>query len=403
MVTDFPVAGSQGGVSAVIRSLAAKLGRQHRVLALQRDWQATSLTSTEAAGIKVYALRLRPPFQRSHRLFSFVGWLRDFPRALRQLRILVRNERIDIAHLHFASNYQFYFRLLRILEGLPYVVTLHGTDIVGYPDRSMLDRRLIRWTLRGAGRIIAVSRSLAESARGAFPELRHITHIHNGVDVIAIASAATAARDAARRRGLPETFFVMVGNVTYDKRQDIAIRAWSELGARRPEIHLVIIGEPRDHWDACQALIAELGCGDRVHMLGVLPQDETFGIMARAVGLVFPSRMEGFSMVLLEAGAMGLPAVCSRIPSFREIVEDGVSGLLVDPDDATAIASAVVRLMDAPELRKRLGRALARTVATDFSAGAAADRYQEAYYDALRSDRADAAGPPPEERQPCAE
>ncbi len=384
MVTAWPPTDEAGGVSTVVRTLSRELSGAHGVQVLVNDWDATSLRTDRVGGLVTHALRLRSPYDAKRPVAGFLGWLRDFPRILWQLRRLLRAQAIDVVHLHFAASYQFYFRLVRALGGPPYVVTLHRGDTVDFGVLPMADRSLIRWMLRGAGGVVAVSDWLAERAGRTFPETRDIACIHNGLN---LSSFDTHRNNGAKGNlpvELPATFFVNVANVTYYKGQDVAIRAWAQLQQRFPDLHLLIVGERREHWEACAELIRTLDLEDRVHMLGALPRKDVFTVLGRATGMVFPSRNEGFGLVVLEAGAMKLPVVCSDIPPLTEIVEGEESALLVPPENPDAIAEAVARLTDDAGLRERLGQALHERVAEEFTVEKMASHYVAVYREVLQ-------------------
>ena len=183
---------------------------------------------------------------------------------------------------------------------------------------------------------------------------------------------------------LPAKFFVNVANVTYYKGQDVAIRAWAQVRQRCPDLHLVIVGAKREHWETCEELIRALDLEDRVHMAGALPHSDVFTIMGEAMAMVFPSRSEGLPLAPLEAGAVKLPVICSDIPPLREIVGAEECALLVPPENPGALAAAVDRLAGDPALRKRLGEALHERVAKEFTAKKMAERYLEIYREALK-------------------
>ncbi len=385
MVTAWPPSHEAGGVSTVIRVLSETLSSSHVVHVLANEWDAVKLTTERSNGLSTHGLRLRSPYYAKHPIRGFLGWLRDFPGTLRQLRRLHRSEAIDVVHLHFASSYQFYFRILRMLGGPPYVVTLHRGDTVNFHGQSMIDRWLTGWTLRGAGRVIAVSRWLAELAKGTFPGCRDVACVHNGLELSKLGAQGTDRPDGDLPVELPARFFVNVANVTYYKGQDIAIRAWAQVRQRCPDLHLVIVGEKRENWEHCEELIRALGLEDRVHLVGPLRRRDVFVVMGRATAMVFPSRNEGFGLALIEAGTMKLPAICSDIPPLREIVGGEERALLVPPENPGALADAVVRLAEDPALQERLGEALHERVATEFTAERMAEQYLEIYRDALQA------------------
>ena len=384
MVTAWPPTDEAGGVSTVIRVLSEALAGSHVVHVLINDWDAVKLTTERSNNQSTHRLRLRSPYDAKHPIGGFLGWLRDFSGTLAQLQRLHRSQAIDVIHLHFASSYQFYFRILRMLGGPQYIVTLHGSDTVNFHSQSKIDRWLTRWTLVGAGRVIAVSRWLAELATGTFPDCRDIACVQNGLDLAKLDANVPHGTEGGLPIALPARFFVNVANVTYYKGQDIAIRAWSQVRQRCPDLHLVIVGERREHWDACEKLIRALDLEDRVHVVGALPRRDVFTVMGQALAMTFPSRSEGFPLAPLEAGAIKLPAICSDIAPLREIFGQEESALLVPPENPDALAEAVVRLAEDPALRKRLGEALHERVATEFTAERMAQHYLQIYRKVLQ-------------------
>ena len=110
----------------------------------------------------------------------------------------------------------------------------------------------------------------------------------------------------------------------------------------------------------------ELNIAHRVRFLGYLP--EVREVLGRMQLLVMPTmHFESFGIAAVEAMAMGLPVVASRVGGLAEIVEDGRTGFLVKPGDAVELAGAVQRLMDSPDMRARMGQAGRRRAVEHFS------------------------------------
>ena len=124
------------------------------------------------------------------------------------------------------------------------------------------------------------------------------------------------------------------------------------------------------------ALIVVLG----VVVVGALRHHQVLKLMNGAEGLICPSRSEGLPMVLLEAGALSRPVVCSRIGPFMVVSRDGESSLMVPPEDPDALANAVIRLARDPMLGNRLGWALQARVRQDFSAEHMVSQYLHIYH-----------------------
>lgn len=368
-----------GGLSTIVKCLATGLLSNYNVQLLVFDWDARMLCSSIEDNFVTHRLRLRVPCHIEKPVKNLLAWIRDFPSEFRQLLSLLRSQRFDIVHLHYASAYHYYFRLARVFSGPPYVVTLHGSDVVGFCQRSRCERKLTLWSLRGAARIITVSKSLRLIAKETFPQIHEIDYVYNGCDLASIAGQKIQILGENLKLDLPKTFFLLVANVTHCKGHDIAIKAWAKVTSRFPEMHLVIVGEPRDHWDYCINLVSKLGCKHVVHMLGALPHTQVLALMGDAYGLIAPSRYEGFGLVILEAGLNRLPVVCSNINAFLEIVEDGRNAIIIPKDNPVALATAVIHLIENAHLRQELGLALESRVKTTFSLQRMINSYEELY------------------------
>jgi len=164
----------------------------------------------------------------------------------------------------------------------------------------------------------------------------------------------------------PDVFEILwVGSLTPARGQRLLVNAAGELlrQGRRLRLHLVGDGEDRA---ALEAHAAALGLHDAVVFHGWLNQDQVRSLYERADLFALASFAEGIPVVLMEAMAMEIPCVATYIAGIPELIRDGESGLLVHASDAAALAAAIARLMDQPELRRQLGKAGREKVLADF-------------------------------------
>jgi glycosyltransferase involved in cell wall biosynthesis len=161
----------------------------------------------------------------------------------------------------------------------------------------------------------------------------------------------------------------------FQKGLDTMLQAVSILAAARPGLELRMAGRGKDT-ERVRALIAELGIGSNVQILGAVSEAERQELFAGAAVQLMPSRFEGFGMVAAEAMAAGVPLVAAAAGSLPEVVAPPEGGVLVPAGDAEALAAATARLLDSPALRAELSIS-ARRSAERFRWDAVADRHLE--------------------------
>jgi glycosyltransferase involved in cell wall biosynthesis len=241
------------------------------------------------------------------------------------------------------------------------VHTYHGHLLHGYFGRFvsrvlvLVDQLLARCTTS----LVAVGAQVRDDLLSA-----GIGH-HDQYEVIppGVASAAPIGRESARiRLGLPPDASVVlfVGRLTAIKRPDRLIEAMSIVLERRPDAVLGLVGEGDLSKET--RLRAE-PLGSAVHFLGWQPDIASLYVASDCV--VLTSDSEGMPVTLIEAAMAGVPAVTTDVGSAREVVLDGVTGLVVAPE-AAAVADGVLRLLD-PDLRKQMGAAALARANTEFS------------------------------------
>lgn len=181
------------------------------------------------------------------------------------------------------------------------------------------------------------------------------------------ASAGAAAR---RRLGLPADARVVgfVGRVVKDKGVVTLWEAWQVLREALPDLHWVLVGPVEDGDPVPPQVLAGMRADPRVHLLG--QDEETPPLFAAMDVVALPSFREGFGLVTVEAGAMGLPVVASRVMGIVDAVVDGETGTLVPAGDVAALAAALRAYLEDPGLRERHGAAGRARALRDFEPAA---------------------------------
>jgi glycosyltransferase involved in cell wall biosynthesis len=181
-----------------------------------------------------------------------------------------------------------------------------------------------------------------------------------------------------------ELRILCVGRLVNLKGQSLLVRAASRLRERGVDVRVVLIGDGPKRREL-ERLARELGVDDRVELLGSVGQAEIRNYYEAADLFCLPSFAEGVPVVLMEAMALERPVVTSMIMGIPELVEDGVSGLVVPPGDLDRLVAALERLAGDPQLRARMGRAGRAKVLAEFDVRASALRLRELFAEVLPS------------------
>jgi teichuronic acid biosynthesis glycosyltransferase TuaC len=230
------------------------------------------------------------------------------------------------------------------LLGVPAVVKLHGSDI-NVIAKLPGPRRLMRWVLPRAARVVAVSRALADEVAGFGVARDHIAVVMNGVDGELFRPSDRAA--ARARLGLPAdgSLLLYVGNLKETKGVLDLAAAFEQVAARDPAVRLAIVGGGEQK-AAIEALVARLP--GRVIAPGPRPLAEVPTWMAACDVLTLPSWNEGTPNVVLEALACGRRVVASAVGGIPDLITDPALGELVPARDVPALAGALGRAAATP-------------------------------------------------------
>lgn len=294
--------------------------------------------------------------------------------ALARLTALLRRVRPDIVDAHTPKGGLLGMLAAR-LAGVPVrIYHLHG---LRYLTARGLSRRVLRLTERLsaalATRVLCVSRSVADvaAAEGVVPAGKLGVLLGgsiNGVDAAGrfVPPSPGEAASARAALGIPADAPVLgfVGRLVREKGIVELWRAWSSLREELPALRLVLVG-PLEPWDPLPREVQAGLEGDARVLMAGLRWDTPRYFRALDV-LALPSYREGFPVVPLEAAAMGLPVVATRVPGCVDAIVDGVTGTLVPPRDPAALAAALRAYLADPELRRRHGAAARARVLRDF-------------------------------------
>jgi len=251
---------------------------------------------------------------------------------------------------------------------VPMVIT-HHSDVVRQQGWLRLYAPLLRRVLKRANRIIATSPRYIETSPWLAPVADKCTVVPLGVDHRRFAPPPVPFEG-------PSTA-LFVGRLRYYKGLDTLLHALVDV----PEVSLNVVGTGpmQDEWEA---LARSLGVAGRVHFLGEIPDADLPAQYHAAHFFVLPAnaRAEAFGTVLLEAMASGLPCISTEVGSGTSwVVQDGVTGRVVPPQDPAALVAALRELLDDPDKRHAMGQAGRLRVETEFTQELMTQRVMEVY------------------------
>jgi glycosyltransferase involved in cell wall biosynthesis len=314
---------TRGGVSAVIAS--------HLAAGLAERWPLVHL-ATHGDGGRWTKLRLA------------------LAALLRFLWMVAAGE-VRLVHVHSASDASFLrkaaFIAVALAARLPVIFHLHGGGFFDfYRDRcGPLRRLLVRFLLNRVDRIVTLSEEGARRIAGITGNPR-VSVLPNMVDMRAFRATPHQGEGAE---------LLFLGRLDPTKGVDELLQAGAKLRARFPRLRLVIAGAGDVR--AVEARATVLGIADAVELPGWVVGERKQALLERASVFVLPSHVENMPVSVLEAMAAGVPVVATRVGAIPEVVEHGVTGLLVPPRDAAALALALETMLADPQRCRRMGAA----------------------------------------------
>jgi len=296
------------------------------------------------------------------------------PLGTLRLYRLLRKERPDVLHLHDGH---------AVLAGQIAARGMKREDL-----RVVVHRRTVfalrgKWKYSGrVDRVIAISSAVKDQCVAAGLAENQIRVVFSGLEFPAPADREAAAEFRARLKISPDDFVIAhAAALTSEKRQIDMIRAVAAVNEKlkaesRPGVHLVLAGTG----DQEQVLHHEAkACGQEsnIHFIGFAK--DLRPLWASSTIAFYASEAEGLCTALIEAQGAGLPALITRAGGMVEVVEDGISGLIVEIGDVPKMAAAIQSLLEQPQRREKMGLAAAARMRDKFSAAAMVDGIERVY------------------------
>jgi len=370
-----------GSAERGMARLAVELrGRVCEVSVLSARWEPQWPAAITVRGVPV----VRLPHSPGGRWETF-RYVRSMGRRLRENR-----ERFDLVYVSGLKHEA--HAALRAMRGrVPVVLWPEAAGRYGdclWQIDTFLGRRIKRQCMKAAalvGRNAAIDRELKAAG---YPRPR-IHHIPDGVPIpprggpVVKAAARAALAEANTMLQVPGSAPVAlyVGRLQSSRGLRYLVEAWRTVVSRWPNVRLWLVGEGSRREELVQQ-IAALNLIGRVVPVGVF--DEVDELLCAADLFVLPSPTPGTPLALLEAMAAGLPIVAGETPGVCELLADGRHALLVPTGDPAALSAAVARLIDQPDLSRRLGTAARELAEADFSLAKMVDAHVALFESLIR-------------------
>jgi glycosyltransferase involved in cell wall biosynthesis len=323
---------------------------------------------------------------------SRVSWLGKFARLAVMARYLKAQHRailteareggqVDVIHAHWAiPTGPAAVLAARKLE-VPSVITMHGGDVYVNPEQGYdfptrwYVRPALRWTLRHAGALTAITEDCRQHALRAGAPAERIRLVFNGTDLRRFSPDENGDRRGPRFG--PNMIFAC-RQLFPRKGIRFLIEAAAQLKPQFPDLKVVLAGDGFERPELAR-LAESLGLAPDVTFLGWVPNTELPPYYRAAAVSVIPSLEEGFGIPAAEAMGCEVPVVASDAGGLPEVVEHGVTGLVVPRGDSTALAQAIGSLLADPERRRTMGQAGRARALRLFDWDHSAEQFEQIY------------------------
>lgn len=362
-----------GGISTVVHRLTSEFHKKgHSVTIFVTDRENCLRQIEVLDGAAVYGMYLRSPVSSAHPMRASLMCYLWFPITLLQLLWLAKRQRVDAVLIQYPLPAMFYFGILKRVFGGVLFVTYQGNDAHDLALWEPREQRLVQCLLNQADLVLGVSRTLLSKVESVLHQLclsrRQLMPNGAPLDVIEAVEAANVDGD------LPPNYFFTAGHLIHRKGIDVVISSLQEAKRRGVLLHLVIAGDGPER-ENLERQSRDQGVSGQVTFLGNQSQRQVLALMKSCLAFVLASRAEGMPLVIAEAMACGKAVVASHVDGVPEIVQDGVTGLLVPPDDPIALASGLLRVHTDDVFRSSLAARGKEWACREYNWGVIASRY----------------------------
>lgn len=367
-ITCYPTVGGSGVVATELGKKLAEKGHQVHFITSSIPFRLDTFSRNiffHEVEVNQYAVFRYPPY--------------DLTLASKMAEVAER-EKLDLLHVHYAVPHAVCAFLAKQMVGdhLKIVTTLHGTDITVLGFDPTL-KGMIRFGIEKSDRVTAVSRDLVQQTKELLDTDRDIVPIHNFVDESIYYRREEEGLKEAYKIAPNEKVITHISNFREVKRVPDVLRTFKHIHDQLPS-KLLLIGEGPE-MPIVTKMVKDLNLEDAVLFLG--KQENVAEILSISDLALLLSSKESFGLILLEAAACGVPSIGTRIGGIPEVIDDGISGYLVDVGDVEMASQKAIQLLSDTKLRQEMGRQALSLAHTHFLSSHIVEQYEKVYEEVL--------------------
>lgn len=310
-----------------------------------RGYQVSLITNHKPSGdkinprVKIYVLPIPAPLGYYLNIFK-VKWI-------------LKKINPDILHTHYATGYG---TLSRLVDYNPTVLSVWGSDVFEFPNQSESNRKLLEKNLRAATRIASTSLVMKEETLKYVNPLEPIAITPFGVDMEQFKPDETKVHEGSITIGMIKTFEKIYGAEYLIRATRILLDRLKAEGYddTASQVKLLLVGKG-SQVDYLKDLADKLGISHCIEFTGAVPHHEVPQYLTKIDIYCAPSLMESFGVAVIEASAAGVPVIVSDAGGLPEVVENDITGFIVNKENEHQLAEKLFVLVMDPEKRRKFG------------------------------------------------